>query len=90
MAQVRMKSVSQDSRELAARLGEKSGRTVTRREADGISRLTNGFVAGEPAEHVVHGIMLATAGAAVTKNWPIAAVGLGFLIGLWLLGDSTN
>lgn len=90
MAYTATKTISETSQDWAALFGDRTDRTLTQRKTDGLSRLTNGFITGKPAEHLVHGLMLATAGAAITKNGPAAALGLGILGFLWIFGDSDN
>ena len=82
--------LTQLSRGLAIAWGDNTGRTVTRREADGFSRLTNGAIAGKSSESTAHAVMLATAWAGITKNKTVLAIGVVLLIAARIYGDVKN
>lgn len=71
------------SKEVNYILGDRSGRTVSRRTADGIK---SGFnlphMSDEQAEGIAHGAMIASVGLLKSKNDGAQACGMLLLVGL--------
>lgn len=73
------------SKEINASLGDKSGRTVSRRTTHGFKNalnLSNNEITDENAEHLMHCAMISSAALLVNKNNGAKIAGLIILAGL--------
>lgn len=78
-------ALTEVSRELNKILGDKSGKTISRRTTHGFKKLfklTDMDISDENAEHIVHGIMIATIIALNNKGTRVT--GMLMLVGLFL------